>query len=133
VFGYFVGGIMAVGAVFAALNTMYAAVAAQSVFIATLRAMGFYSLAVLSAVFLESLILSAAGALVGTFIAWLLFGGHTLNMVTGSQSQMVFSLQITPALAILGVVWALAIGFVGGLFPAIRAARLPVARALRGS
>ena len=133
IFGYFVGGIMAVGAVFAALNTMYAVVAAQSVFIATLRAMGFYALAVLSAVFLESLLLSAIGALVGTAIAWLLFGGHTLNMLTGSQTQMVFSLQITPALADLGIIWALVIGFIGGLFPAIRAARLPVATALRGS
>ena len=100
IFGYFVGGIMAVGAVFAALNTMYAVVAAQSVFIATLRAMGFYALAVLSAVFLESLLLSAVGgALAGrTAIAWVLFGGHTLTMLTGSQSQMVFSIQITPAL-----------------------------------
>jgi len=133
IFGYFVGGIMAVGALFAALNTMYAAVAAQSIFIATLRAMGFNAVAVLSAVFVESLLLSAIGALAGTSIAWALFGGHTLNMLTGSQSQMVFSLQITPALAILGAVWALVIGFVGGLFPAIRAARLPVAIALRGS
>jgi putative ABC transport system permease protein len=133
IFGYFIGGIMAVGAVFAALNTMYAAVAAQRLFIATLRAMGFNALAVLSAVFLESLFLSAVGALVGTAIAWALFAGHTLNMLTGTQSQMVFSLQITPALAVLGIVWALAIGFVGGLFPAIRAARLPVAMAMRGS
>ena len=63
----------------------------------------------------------------------MLFGGHTLNMLTGSQSQMVFTLHITPALAVLGIVWALVIGFVGGLLPAIRAARLPVAMALRGS
>ncbi len=133
VFGYFIGGVMAVGAVFAALNTMYAVVAAQAVFIATLRAMGFHALSALGAVFLESLLLSAIGALAGTAIAWVLFGGHTLNMLTGSQSQMVFSLQITPALVTLGIVWALAIGFVGGLFPAIRAARLPVAVALRGS
>ena len=118
---------------FAALNTMYAVVAAQAIFIATLRAMGFNAVAVLSAIFLESLLLSVAGALAGTAMAWLLFGGHTLNMLTGSQTQMVFSLQITPALAVLGIIWALVIGFIGGLFPAIRAARLPVATALRGS
>jgi putative ABC transport system permease protein len=133
VFGYFVGGIMAVGAVFAALNTMYAVVATQAIFIATLRAMGFNAVAVLSAIFLESLLLSVAGALAGMAISCLLFGGHTLNMLTGSQTQMVFSLRITPALAVLGIIWALVIGFIGGLFPAIRAARLPVATALRGS
>jgi putative ABC transport system permease protein len=131
--GYFIGGIMAVGAVFAALNTMYAAVSAQSLQIATLRAIGFNAGAVLVAVFLEALLLALAGALLGTAVAWLLFSGHSLNMVAGSQAQMVFTLHVTPQLAVLGIVWALVIGFLGGIFPAIRAARLPVATALRAT
>ena len=131
--GYFIGGIMAVGAVFAALNTMYAAVSAQSLQIATLRAIGFNAGAVLVAVFLEALLLALAGAILGTAVAWLLFSGHTLNMISGSQGQLVFTLHVTPQLAVLGIVWALVIGFLGGLFPAIRAARLPVATALRAT
>ena len=131
--GYFIGGIMAVGAVFAALNTMYAAVSAQSLQIATLRAIGFNAGAVLVAVFLEALLLSLAGALLGTAVAWLLFSGHSLNMIAGSQSQLVFTLHVTFQLAVLGIVWALVIGFLGGIFPAIRAARLPVATALRAT
>ena len=66
-------------------------------------------------------------------VAWLLFSGHSLNMVAGSQAQMVFTLHVTPQLAVLGIVWALVIGFLGGIFPAIRAARLPVATALRAT
>jgi putative ABC transport system permease protein len=131
--GYFVGGIMAVGAVFAALNTMYAAVSAQALQIATLRAIGFNGGAVLVAVFLEALLLSLAGAVLGTAVAWLLFSGHSLNMISGSQGQLVFTLHVTFQLAVLGIVWALVIGFLGGLFPAIRAARLPVATALRAT
>ena len=97
--GYFIGGIMAVGAVFAALNTMYAAVSAQALLIATLRAIGFNAIAVLAAVFLEALFLAVMGALSGTAIAWLLFNGHTLNMQSGSQSQVVFALHISLQLA----------------------------------
>jgi len=129
--GYFVGGIMAVGATFAALNTMYAAVNAQLVVIATMRALGFRAFAVLAAIFLESLLLALVGAFLGTAVAWLLFSGHTVNMLGGSGNQSVFTLHITLSMLLLGAVWAIAIGFVGGLFPALRAARLPVATALR--
>jgi putative ABC transport system permease protein len=127
---YSVGGIMALGAVFAALNTMYAAVASQGVTIATLRAIGFSGSAVLAAVLVEALTLAVVGALVGAATAWLLFSGHTLSMFAGG-GQAIFQLRITGRLVLLGVVWALAIGLIGGLFPAIRAARLPVATALR--
>jgi putative ABC transport system permease protein len=128
---YFVGGIMAVGATFAALNTMYAAVNAQLVVIATMRALGFRASAVLAAIFLESFLLALAGAILGTAIAWLLFSGHTINMLGGSGNQSVFTLQITLSMLLLGAIWSIVIGFAGGLFPALRAARLPVATALR--
>jgi putative ABC transport system permease protein len=128
---YCIGGIMALGAVFAALNTMYAAVAAQALTIATLRAIGFGAGPVLAAVFAEALALAGFGALAGAAIAWLLFSGHTLSMLSGGGGQAIFQLRITPHLVALGVAWALAIGLLGGLFPAIRAARLSVAVALR--
>ena len=129
--GYVIGVIMAVGAVFAAMNTMYAAVSAQALFIATLRAIGFDAGAVLVAIFVEALALAVSGALVGTAIAWLLFSGHSINMLSSGQNQTIFALHISSQLAVLGVVWALVMGFAGGLFPAIRAARLPVVEALR--
>lgn len=127
---YAVGGIMALGAVFAALNTMYAAVASQRVTIATLRAIGFGGAAVLAAVLAEAIGLAVVGALAGAGVAWLLFSGHSLSMMAGGN-QAIFQLRITGHLVLLGVVWALVIGLLGGLFPAIRAARLPVATALR--
>jgi putative ABC transport system permease protein len=128
VIGLFVGITMAIGAVFSALNTMYAAVSAQSVEIATLRAIGYNGTAVLVGVFCEALALALAGALLGIAVAWLIFNNHALT--TGS---VVYALQINFSLAVLGIVWALAIGTLGGLFPAIRAARMPVADALRAT
>lgn len=131
--GYTVGGIMAIGAVFAALNTMYAAVSAQSLVIATLRGIGFNAVAILVAVFVEVLALAVIGAATGTAVSWLLFNGHTLDMLSGAGNQAVFTLHISPQLAVLGSIWALIIAFIGGLFPAVRAARLPVAAALRAT
>lgn len=127
---YAIGAIMALGAVFSALNTMYAAVASQRVTIATLRAIGFGGASVLAAVLAEAVGLAVLGALAGAGVAWLLFSGHSLSMMAGGN-QAVFQLRITGHLVLLGVIWALAIGLLGGLFPAIRAARLPVATALR--
>jgi putative ABC transport system permease protein len=129
--GYFVGGIMAVGAIFAALNTMYAAVNAQLVMLATLRALGFRAFAVLAAIFMESFLLALIGAALGTLVAWLLFSGHTINMLGASGNQSVFVLHITLSMFVLGAAWSIVIGFAGGLFPALRAVRLPVATALR--
>ena len=129
--GFFVAGVMAVGAVFAALNTMYAAVAKQSTLIATLRALGFGAGAVTSAVFAESLLLSLLGAALGGLIAVALFQGHIFRVTPGAQSDLFYALQISPGIALLGTFWALAIGFLGGLFPAIRAARLSIIDALR--
>ena len=124
--GYFVGGIMGVGAVFGAINTMYAAVDARAREIATLRAIGFGGGAVLVSVMVESLMLAVPGALLGAAGAWLLFNGHAANIASLS-----FPLAVTPGLVVLGIIWSLFIGLVGGFLPSIRAARLPVATALR--
>lgn len=124
--------LMAVGAVFGALNTMYTAVAARSREVATLEAVGFGSSPVIASVLLESLLLAALGGLVGAFVAWIAVDGlHTATMNWQTFSQVTFSLRVDPPLLARGIVWALVIGFVGGLFPAIRAARMPVATALR--
>ena len=124
--GYFVGVIMGVGAVFGAINTMYAAVDSRAREIATLRAIGFGGGAVLVSVMVESLMLAVPGALLGAAAAWLLFNGHAANIASLS-----FPLAVTPGLVVLGIVWSLFIGLIGGFLPSIRAARLPVATALR--
>jgi putative ABC transport system permease protein len=124
--GYFVGVIMAIGATFGAINTMYAAVDARTREIATLRAIGFGGGAVLVSVMVESLLLAVPGALLGAAAAWLLFNGHSANIASLS-----FPLAVTPALVVLGIVFSLIIGLIGGFLPSIRAARLPVAAALR--
>ena len=132
IIGITVGGIMAVGAVFGALNTMFAAVAARAREIATLRAIGFRGFPVVIAVMLETTLLALIGGLIGGFIAWLLFNGFEAStMSAGSVGKLSFNLAVSPGLLWEGVKWALAIGFVGGLFPAVRAASLPVTTALR--
>jgi len=129
---YVVGGIMAIGAVFGALNTMYSAVSTRSREIATLRAIGFGPVPVVVSVFVEALLLALIGGSVGALIAWLMFNGHSVDTLGGGfGGQLIFDLAVTPALVALGIIWACAIGVIGGLFPAIRAARLPVATALR--
>jgi putative ABC transport system permease protein len=129
--GYFVGGMMAAGALFGALNSLYAAVSARSLEIATLRAIGFGAAAVVISVLVEALLLAIAGALIGALCAWLFFDGHITSMEVNSlQPPVAFAMSVTPALVVLGIIWACVIGMVGGLFPAIRAARLPIARAL---
>ncbi len=129
--GYFVGGVMAVGALFGALNTLYAAVSSRAIEIATLRAIGFGAAAVTISVLAEALTLALVGGLLGAVVAWMFFNGHAVSMISGGQNQLAFSLFVTPSLIVVGIAWACLIGFVGGLFPAIRAARLPIATALR--
>jgi putative ABC transport system permease protein len=125
-----VGGIMALGALFAALNTMYSAVSSRAVEIATLRAIGFGSGGVVSSVLLEALLLALAGALIGATASWLLFNGNTISL-GGNGGSLITEMRVTPAVFGTGVTWALAVGAIGGFFPALRAARLPVAMALR--
>ena len=129
--GNTVAVIMAIGAMFGALNSMYSAVAARALEIATLRAIGFGALPVLLSVMLESLVLSLLGGCIGAFLAWVVFNGHSVATLGGAFAQVVFQLTVTPQLLVTGIVWACAIGLLGGLFPALRAARVPVAEALR--
>ena len=125
--------IMAIGAVFAALNTMYSAVSSRAVEIATLRAIGFGASGVVTSVIFEALVLSVLGALVGAALAWAFFDGNTVSTIAGGGglAQIVFHLHIGSALITLGIIWACVVGLIGGLLPAIRAARIPVALALR--
>ena len=125
--------IMALGAVFGALNTMYAAVANRAREIATLRALGFTGVPVVVAVMLETMTLALAGGVLGAGIAWGVFNGFTVSTLGSNFSQVVFQFQVTPELMLRGLQWALGIGFVGGLFPALRAATLAVTVALHES
>lgn len=133
ILGTVIGAIMAIGAVFGALNTMFAAVATRAREIATLRALGFRGLPVVVAVMLETMLLALAGGLLGAGLAWLVFNGYTVSTLGSNFSQVVFSFKVSPELLWTGLKWALGIGLVGGLFPALRAARLPVTEALRAA
>jgi putative ABC transport system permease protein len=131
--GTIIAIIMGLGAVFGALNTMYTAVSSRTREIATLRALGFRSGPVVVSVVSESLILAFAGGLIGAGLAWLAFDGYraaTLNW--DSFSAITFAFDVNVKLLFQGIVFAMVIGLIGGLFPAIRAARQPVAQALRG-
>jgi putative ABC transport system permease protein len=128
----FVGVIMSLGALFGALNTMYSAVSARTVEIATLRAIGFGAGGVVSSVLVEALLLSLTGALLGAGVAWLLFNGNTVG-IGNTVGTLVFQMHITPALLGTGVLLACLVGLIGGLLPALRAARIPVATALRAT
>jgi putative ABC transport system permease protein len=131
VLGVTVGVIMAVGAVFGALNTMYAAVATRAREIATLRAIGFRGVPVIVSVLLETMLLALLGGVLGAGLAWAIFDNYTASTLGSNFSQVVFSFNVTPTLLVSGLKWALAIGFIGGLFPAVRAARVPVTAGLR--
>ena len=133
VVGKTVAIIMAIGAMFGALNSMYSAVAARGLEIATLRAIGFGALPVLLSVMIEALLLALIGGIIGASLAWLFFNGHSVSTLGGAFAQVVFQLTVTPTLIATGVIWACIIGLLGGLFPALRAARLPVAEALRAA
>jgi putative ABC transport system permease protein len=128
VVAYLIGGIMGLGALFAALNTLYSAVSTRSTEIATLRVFGFGAGSILTSVLAEALLLSLLGAAIGASLAWLAFNGNLHS--TGS---LVFRLTVTPALMAEGIAAACLLGMLGGLFPALRAARVPEAVALRDS
>jgi putative ABC transport system permease protein len=123
--------IMALGAVFAALNSMYAAVAARGKEIATLRAIGFGGISVVISVMAESLLLALVGGILGALIAYALFNNMSVATLGQSFTQVVFNFKVTPELVIRGLIIAVAIGMVGGFLPALRAARLPVTTSLR--
>ena len=131
ILGTVIGAIMAIGAVFGALNTMYAAVATRAREIATLRALGFQGTPVVVAVMLETMLLALLGGLLGGGLAWIVFNGYSVATMSANFSQVMFAFEVTPTVLWTGLKWALGIGLVGGLFPALRAARIPVTEALR--
>lgn len=130
--GNLVAVLMGIGAVFGALNTMYSAVAARTREIATLRALGFQGSPLAVSVVAESLVLGLVGGVLGGAAAYLGFNGYTASTLNfQSFTQVAFAFAVTPQLLLQGIIYALLMGLIGGLFPAIRAARLPVAAALR--
>ncbi len=127
-FAYFVGGIMSVGALFGAINILYGVVSARGLEIATLRAVGYRGMPVAASIVTETVVLSFLGAMVGLSIAWLVFDGRQMVTVLG-----IFSLFLSPEVIAVSLGWALALALIGAVPPAFRAARLPVADALRAS
>jgi putative ABC transport system permease protein len=125
---YFVGSIMAVGATLGAVNSLYAMVDTRRRELATLRAIGFSPGAIVASILCESVVLALPGALLGCALGWALF-----NDLSASPWGFSFQLAVTPQLAAIGIGWALAMGLVGGLLPALRAARIPVTEALRAT
>ncbi len=130
--GYFIAALMGIGAVFGAILTMYTAVASRTREIATLRALGFNTGSVLVSVLTESMALAVVGGAIGGIIAYAGFNGYqTATMNFQTFSQVAFAFAVTPSLLVQGLSYALAMGFIGGVLPAIRAARLPISSALR--
>jgi putative ABC transport system permease protein len=130
--GFGIAVLMGIGAVFGAILTMYTAVSTRSREIATLRALGFNSTSVVVSVLAESLALAALGGAIGGVLAYLAFNGYqTSTMNFSTFSQVAFAFQVTPQLLVMGLTYALIMGLIGGLFPALRAARLPIPSALR--
>jgi putative ABC transport system permease protein len=132
IIGWGVAALMGLGAIIGAVLTMYSAVVARTREIATLRALGFGSMPVLLSIIGESMVLALAGGVLGGALAYLGFNGfQTSTMNWQSFSQVAFGFAVTPRLLTQGITYALIMGFVGGIFPAIRAARLPISKALR--
>ena len=130
--GFGIAGLMGIGAIFGAILTMYTAVASRAREIATLRALGFNAIPILVSILGESLVLGGIGGLIGGFGAYLAFNGYqTSTMNFQTFSQVAFAFRVTPLLLAMGLIYALAMGLIGGLFPAIRAVRLPIPIALR--
>jgi putative ABC transport system permease protein len=132
VLGFLVASVMAIGAIFGAINTMYSAVSARSVEIATLRALGFRGRHIIVSFIMESIFISLIGGVVGVLVILPINNSAASTMNWQTFSQISFSFLITPALIVQGIIFAVFMGFLGGLFPAFRASRLPIAAALRG-
>ncbi len=130
--GFGIAALMGIGAVFGAILTMYTAVSTRSREIATLRALGFNTTSVVVSVLTESLALGAIGGASAASLAYVAFNGYqTSTMNFQTFSQVAFAFQVTPQLLVMGLIYALVMGLIGGLFPAVRAARLPIPAALR--
>jgi putative ABC transport system permease protein len=130
--GFAIAALMGIGAVFGAVLTMYTAVATRTREIATLRALGFNTFSVVVSVLAEALGLAAIGGVIGGIVAHVAFNGYQTSTINWQTfSQVAFAFAVTPALLVQGLVYALIMGLIGGLLPAIRAARLPISSALR--
>lgn len=130
--GYLVAAIMGLGALFAAVNTMYASIESRSVEIGTLRALGFQGVPIVTSILLESVALCLAGAVIGGAGAWVAFNGHVISTVnSASFTQVAFAFSVSPDLLAQGAALACAVGLLGGLPPAVRAVRMPIVEALR--
>jgi len=130
--GFIIAGLMGLGAIFGAVNTMYSAVASRTREIATLRALGFASFPVVVSVLAEAVLLSLVGGVIGGVLAYVVFDGYqTATINWQSFSQVAFAFAVTPALLVQAMLYAIGMGLLGGLFPAWRAARMPVVTALR--
>jgi ABC-type lipoprotein release transport system permease subunit len=127
----FVAIVMGIGAVFGAINTMYAIVAARTREIGTLRALGFRRRSILAAFLIESVILAFVGGAIGCLLAFPMNGFSTGTGQTQSFSEIAFNFRITPGIVLTGLLFAVVMGFLGGLLPALRGARLPITSALR--
>ncbi len=133
-FAYLIAGIMALGSVFGALATMFTAVSRRSVEIATLRALGFRSVPVVVSVLVEATLLALAGGVLGAAVVYAALDGYTASTLNpAAGSQLAFAFRVTPESIGLGLAWAMAVGVIGGMAPAIRAARLPITTVLRGA
>jgi len=124
--------LMGLGAIFAALNTMYSAVSSRTREIATLRALGFGPAPVITSVLAEALLIGLVGGVVGMIVSYVAFNGvraSTMNFAT--FSQLTFAFTVTPQLLVQGLIYALILGFIGGLLPSLRAAKLPITTGLR--
>lgn len=131
-FAYLIGAIMGLGAVVAAINTMYSSVSARSVEIGTLRSLGFSNIPIVVSVMAEALLLALVGGLLGGAVVYLLYDGFSSSTLSvGNMSQVGFEFSVSPRLLLIGLSSALSLGAIGGLLPALRAARLPVVAALR--
>ena len=133
-FAYLIAGIMALGSVFGALATMFTAVSRRSVEIATLRALGFHAVPVVVSVLVEATVLALAGGVLGAAVVYATLDGYTASTLNpAAGSQLAFAFRVTPESIWLGLGWALALGVIGGMAPAVRAARMPITTVLRGA
>jgi putative ABC transport system permease protein len=124
--------LMGLGAIFAALNTMYSAVSSRMREIATLRALGFGAAPVVVSVLVEALFIGLVGGAFGAIVSYFAFNGlRTSTMNFSTFSQLTFAFTVTPQLLVQGIVWALVLGLIGGLLPSLRAAKLPITTGLR--
>ncbi len=131
--GILIGTIMSIGAIFAAFNTMFAAVSSRRIEIAMLKAMGFGKFPIATSVLLECMLLALVGGLIGGLITYVLFNGYTASTVGGSYTQVSFNFLVTNDILVTGIALAMFLGLIGGSIPAFRALNVPIVEGLKES